>query len=87
MGSNRTWLSSVLFLDIVGYSKHANENQGIIKNHFNYGSCMTNHANNPNFSGQTWRVFLGKGWEMWADKYEVVSLFDQFGRLVTEKTY
>ncbi len=35
MGTNRTWLSSVLFLDIVGYSKHANENQIIIKNHFN----------------------------------------------------
>ena len=35
MGSNRTWLSSVLFLDIVGYSKHSNENQICIKNHFN----------------------------------------------------
>ncbi|MGD8514177.1 MAG: hypothetical protein PVF52_01080 [Granulosicoccaceae bacterium] len=35
MGSNRTWLSSVLFLDIVGYSKHANANQILIKQHFN----------------------------------------------------
>lgn len=35
MVSNRTWLSSVLFLDIVGYSKHSNNNQIIIKEHFN----------------------------------------------------
>ena len=35
MGSNRTWLSSVLFLDIVGYSKHSNNNQIIVKGHFN----------------------------------------------------
>lgn len=35
MSSNRTWLSSVLFLDIVGYSKHSNENQIRVKNHFN----------------------------------------------------
>jgi len=35
MSSNRTWVSSVLFLDIVGYSKHSNDNQIAIKNHFN----------------------------------------------------
>lgn len=35
MSSNRTWLSSVLFLDIVGYSKHSNNNQILVKNHFN----------------------------------------------------
>lgn len=35
MRSNRTWLSSVLFLDIVGYSKHSNNNQILIKSHFN----------------------------------------------------
>jgi len=35
MSSNRTWLSSVLFLDIVGYSKHSNDNQIHVKNHFN----------------------------------------------------
>ena len=35
MSSNRTWLSSVLFLDIVGYSKHSNNNQILVKDHFN----------------------------------------------------
>src|SRR3989344_8109811 len=43
-----------------------------IKNHFNYGSCIANHANDSNFSGRTWRIFLGKGWEMWAKDYETI---------------
>jgi len=58
-----------------------------IKNHFNYGSCIANHANDSNFSGRTWRIFLGKGWEMWADRYETISLLDQFGKLITEESY
>lgn len=58
-----------------------------IKNHFNYGSCIANHQNDPEFYQNTWRIFLGKGWEMWANEYEKISLFDQFGRLVTEISY
>ncbi|MEX2013408.1 MAG: hypothetical protein WD897_00635 [Parcubacteria group bacterium] len=58
-----------------------------IKNHFNYGSCIANHVNDPDFSGRTWRIFLGKGWEMWAQEYETIELFDQRGRLVDYKNY
>lgn len=58
-----------------------------IKNHFNYDSCITTHSNDSNFSGQTWRVFLGKGWEMWADKYETIYLLDSFGKLIIEESY
>ncbi|MEK7461813.1 MAG: lamin tail domain-containing protein [Patescibacteria group bacterium] len=58
-----------------------------IKNRFNYGSCIAYHVGDKDFADRTWRIFLGKGWEMWANKYETVSLLDQFGRLVVEKTY
>ena len=58
-----------------------------IKNHFNYSSCIANHANDSNFSGRTWRIFLGKGWEMWAKDYETIELFDQLGRLVDSRSY
>lgn len=58
-----------------------------IKSHFNYNSCIAYHEKDSNFSGQTWRVFLGKGWEMWAKEYETIGLFDQLGRLVDERTY
>lgn len=58
-----------------------------IKNHFNYNSCMANHIYDRNFSGQTWRIFLGRGWELWAREYETMELFDQFGRLVDSRAY
>lgn len=58
-----------------------------IKNHFNYSSCITYHQNDANFSNQTWRVFLGKGWEMWAQKYETIKLFDSNGQLVNQRSY
>jgi hypothetical protein len=58
-----------------------------IKNHFNYKSCIANHINDPEFSGKTWRIFLGKGWEMWAKQYETIELFDLLGKLVTSRSY
>lgn len=58
-----------------------------IKNTFNYGSCIANHSTDTNFSSKTWRIFLDRGWEMWAKDYETIELFDQFGRLVTSRTY
>ena len=60
-----------------------------IKNHFHYGSCIANHANDPDFFSQiqTWRIFLGRGWEMWAKEYETIELFDQLGRLVDNRSY
>ena len=58
-----------------------------IRNHFNYNSCIVNHSGDTDFSGQTWRIFLGIGWEMWADKYETIELFDHAGRLIDKLTY
>ena len=58
-----------------------------IKNHFNYNSCIANHVNDSDFSGRTWRIFLGMGWEMWAKDYETIELFDQLGRLVDSRSY
>ena len=58
-----------------------------IKNHFSYASCLAYHQNDSNFSGRTWRIFLGQGWEMWAKEYETIELFDLLGRLVTSRSY
>ena len=58
-----------------------------IKAHFNFQGCMANHRNDSGFSSRTWRVFLGRGWEMWADKYETIEVFDQFGKLVNFQNY
>jgi len=58
-----------------------------IKNRFNYGSCIANHSNDQNFSGRTWRIFLNRGWEMWAKEFETMELFDQLGQLIKSRTY
>lgn len=58
-----------------------------IKNRFNYDSCIAIHKNDPGFSGRSWRIFLGRSWEMWATEYETIELFDQSGRLVGSSKY
>lgn len=58
-----------------------------IRSHFSYAGCIANHRNDPDFSGRTWRIFLGKGWEMWAREYESIELFDLVGRSVSNITY
>jgi hypothetical protein len=58
-----------------------------IKQHFSYQGCMIYHTGDQNFSGRTWRLFLGRGWEMWAEEYESIELFDRFGQLVNFQNY
>lgn len=58
-----------------------------IKEHFNYGACIANHSDEPKFSGKIWRIFLGKGWEMWARDYESIELFDPQGKLIKSISY
>lgn len=58
-----------------------------IKEHFNYGACVAYHGRDKDFSGKTWRIFLGRSWEMWADKYETVELFNRFDQLVDYQNY
>ncbi len=58
-----------------------------IKEHYSYQGCIANHLNDANFSGRTWRVFLNRGWEMWAEDYETIELFNSYGQLVDFKNY
>ena len=58
-----------------------------IKEHFNYRGCVANHQNDPNFEGRNWRIFLGRGWEMWNKDYETIELFDENGQLVDFQNY
>ena len=58
-----------------------------IKTHYNYASCIALHGLDSNFYLSTWRIFLGKRWEMWAENRETISLFDQIGRLINSLSY
>lgn len=58
-----------------------------VKEHFSYQGCLANHSNDRSFNSRTWRVFLGRSWEMWADKYETIELYNSVGQLVDYENY
>lgn len=58
-----------------------------IKEHYNYKGCVANHASDPGYTSRTWRIFLGRGWEMWNKDYETIELFDSLGQLVDFENY
>lgn len=58
-----------------------------VREHFSYQGCIAHHVKDSNFSGDTWRIFLGRGWEMWAEEYESIELFDRLGQLVNFENY
>src|SRR3989344_5972079 len=58
-----------------------------VKERYNYDGCLAYHGNDPKFALKTWRIFLGRGWEMWADKYETIELYNSLGQLVDYENY
>jgi hypothetical protein len=58
-----------------------------IKQHANYASCIANHKDDANFSLNIWRVFLGKTFPIWDKSNEIISLFDNQGKLVNSYSY
>jgi hypothetical protein len=58
-----------------------------IKQHYSYAGCIANHKDDAKFYSNTWRVFLGSKWELWGKEDEVISLFDQFGKLAAYRSY
>lgn len=58
-----------------------------MREHYSYEGCVKNHATDADFYGWTWRIFLGRGWEMWAKDYETIELFNISGQLVDFKNY
>lgn len=61
--------------------------RAFIQNHFNYDSCLANHGLDDDFSSETWRIFLGRSWEFWAEEYETIELLDQSGQLIESRSY
>ena len=58
-----------------------------IKEHFTYQGCLAYHRSDSSFYKRTWRIFLGRSWEMWAEDYESIELFDRFNNLITSINY
>lgn len=58
-----------------------------LEEHFSYRGCLIYHQGDPGFFRKTWRIFLGRGWEMWAKEYESIELFDRLGQLINFRDY
>lgn len=73
--------------DCINGVRLSNSCSSFIKQHFSYKGCVANHSGDEDFSGKTWRIFLGRGWEMWAENYETIELFDRNGMLTSFRNY
>lgn len=61
--------------------------RSFIADHYNYAGCLKYNTLDEAFPGTEWRVYFGRTWEMWAETNEVVTLYDDQGRVVDEKSY
>ncbi len=71
--------------------KRFDEQTSVCKNfmvtRFNYPSCVADHRYDSDFTQKKWRIFLGKGREMWASRRDTITLYDNLGRIVDQIVY
>lgn len=63
------------------------ECQQFVSTKLNYQSCAERHKNDSNFySPKIWYIYLKHDQIIWQKKYEVVTLYDQFGKKISTIT-
>lgn len=58
-----------------------------LREDINYNTCVRAYTNTYNFDEGQWRIFLGRDTELWNDKSDTISLYDEKGELVTSVKY
>lgn len=59
-----------------------------MREHYTYNGCLTYHANDQDFFGSTWRLYLGKNrGDLWPSRNETIKLLDAAGNTVAIYTY
>lgn len=61
--------------------------RAFLEDHFNYNSCVKWHEQDIDFYGTEWRVYLNRSWELWGPNREHITLYDQSGKIVAERSY
>jgi hypothetical protein len=61
--------------------------QSFVVKYLNYNGCVDAHKNDPDFLGNTWRIYLGRSSSMWRTKHELVKLLDVNGKTVDAFSY
>ncbi len=58
-----------------------------VEDHFSYDRCVAWHQTDADFYGDDWRVYLKRQWELWDEDREVMTLYDQNGKIVDQLDY
>lgn len=58
-----------------------------VKKFASYEKCVENHRTDKDFYQPEWRVFLGSTWEIWAQRQETITLYDNEGKIVDQIKY
>jgi len=58
-----------------------------VDQYLHHNGCVAAHKNDADFSGDTWRIYLGKSRTLYADTYESIRLLDAAGRVVDVYAY
>lgn len=58
----------------------------IIEN-INYKTCVQNHKSDANFYKKEWRVYLNRDEEIWKNKHDTITLYDENGATIDWDTY
>ncbi|HEY4489039.1 MAG TPA: hypothetical protein VJA87_00995 [Candidatus Paceibacterota bacterium] len=63
------------------------ECKAFIESRLNYEGCVNTHFNDEDYQGDTWRVYLNRGNELWRSDNETIRLLDREGRTVDIYSY
>lgn len=61
--------------------------KNFLTTYLHYNGCVDTHKNDPDFTGTTWRVYLGRTTSMWRTTHEFVKLLDTNGKTVDAFSY
>lgn len=55
--------------------------------YLNYNGCVRHHFTDDNFFTGDWRIYLNQTFQLWDSSREVITLYDNYGRLVDQIKY
>lgn len=58
-----------------------------VATYLSYNGCVRQHFNDEDFFQNEWRIYLNRPFEMWGESREVITLYDNYGRLVDQLKY
>ncbi|HVT75281.1 MAG TPA: hypothetical protein VHD69_02630 [Candidatus Paceibacterota bacterium] len=73
--------------DKANYDEQTSQCKAFMDARLSYPACVANHRSDAGFSLDNWRIFLGKGREMWASQRETITLYDARGLIVDHISY